>query len=104
MTESEESIAEAMKKDGWKKQFVAGEPRLSEAVQLYKEAGFEVILRDMPPVKASAENTKCGSETTCLTCFEGFERDYKIIHAYPVVTQNELFPAAVRVGHLLNSW
>ena len=60
MTESEESIVEAMKNDGWKKQFVANEPRLSEAVALYKEAGFEVALRDMPPAKGPAEGTVCG--------------------------------------------
>jgi hypothetical protein len=29
-------------KEGWTRQFMADEPRLSEAVELYKSLGFEV--------------------------------------------------------------
>jgi len=83
VTGSEKSITEAMEKDGWKKQFVENEPRLSEAVAMYKEAGFEVALRDMPPAKPPAGNTACGSERDCRTCFEGFEHQYKMIFTRP---------------------
>ena len=78
-----------MEKDGWKKQFVTNEPRLSEAVALYKEAGFEVALRDMPPAKIPVEDTARCSERDCRTCFEGFEHLYKIIFTRPVQNDRE---------------
>ena len=89
MTESEKSLTEAMKKDGWTKQFATNEPRLSEAVSIYKEAGFEVALRDMPSVKTNSGNTRCGSGRDCRTCFEGFEHLYKIIFTRPLENHNE---------------
>lgn len=68
--------------DGWKKQFVASEPRLSEAVQMYEEAGFEVMLKPLPV------NPECvvrpGNENEggdgCRACFEGSEYKYKIVY------------------------
>ncbi len=78
-----------MEKDGWTKQFVTNEPRLSEAVSLYKEAGFEVALRDMPSAKTNAGNARCGSGRDCRTCFEGFEHLYKIIFTRPLENINE---------------
>ena len=42
---------------GWKRCFVADEPRLSEAVETYEELGFEVTLVRPPP--GDAECTAC---------------------------------------------
>ncbi len=65
--------------EGWTKQFVACEPRLSEAVEMYKEAGFEVHLDPLP--KEAVCETCAGEENKdeCRLCFEGFEQLYKII-------------------------
>ena len=46
------SREEELKKEGWEKRFTADEPRLSEAVEQYKEIGFEVLLE---PVDTSSE-------------------------------------------------
>lgn len=73
---------ERLEKEGWVKQFVANEPRLSEAVDLYKELGFDVHLEPLP---AGQECDTCtGTEGyqekgECRVCFEGFEDQYKII-------------------------
>jgi len=37
---------EELKRQGWVRQFVTDEPRLSEAVELYKELGYEVHLEE----------------------------------------------------------
>lgn len=84
MTETEKSITEAMEKDGWTRQFVANEPRLSESVSIYREIGFEVALRNLPPADALAENPACHSAGKCQTCFEGFEHLYKLIFTKPM--------------------
>ena len=73
---------EALKKEGWIMQFIANEPRLSEAVDLYKELGFDVHLEPLPKGRecdacAGAEDQKERGE--CRVCFEGFEDQYKII-------------------------
>ncbi|RLC20080.1 MAG: hypothetical protein DRH56_10640 [Deltaproteobacteria bacterium] len=70
---------EQVERDGWQKRFVACEPRLSEAVEMYREAGFEVRLEPLP--KAASCNTCAGEETggECRVCFEGAEDQYKII-------------------------
>jgi len=72
-----ESLLENLEREGWTRQFTANEPRLSEAVALYKETGYEVHL---VPVVAGAGASKfpiIGSP--CTTCFEGVEDQYKII-------------------------
>lgn len=77
-----QSDRERLEKEGWVKQFVANEPRLSEAVDLYKELGFDVHLEPLP---AGQECDTCaGTEgyqekRECRVCFEGFEDQYKII-------------------------
>ena len=81
VTESLSRI-EALEKEGWVKQFVANEPRLSEAVNLYTELGFEVRLEPLP--KGQECDTCSGPEghlekEECRICFEGFEDQYKII-------------------------
>jgi hypothetical protein len=71
-----------LEKEGWVRQFVASEPRLSEAVDLYRESGFDVYLE--PLQKGGECHTCAGMENRneqgeCRVCFEGFEDQYKII-------------------------
>lgn len=63
MTKEEELI-----KEGWERQSVLSEPRLSEAVEMYKELGFEVRVE---PV-----DVECMDED-CKECFVG--EDCKVI-------------------------
>jgi hypothetical protein len=70
----------------WKKQFITNEPRLSEAVKMYKEAGFEVRLEPLPKNQESKICHACEeeSESECFRCFEGSENQYKIIYTRPL--------------------
>ena len=52
------SPEDALLKDGWKRQTVIGEPRLSEIVQNYKAMGFEVHVEEF---KVEGEGEGCGS-------------------------------------------
>jgi hypothetical protein len=47
-------------KDGWVRQTIIGEPRLSEIVQNYKAMGFEVHV----------EEFKTEGDSGCTTCFD----------------------------------
>ena len=67
-------------KAGWTKRFFAIEPRLSEAVELYRSMGFEVHLEPLPLVESVSANE--GSQE-CKPCFKGFEDQYKIIFTRP---------------------
>lgn len=40
---------EELKRQGWIRQFTASEPRLSEAVELYRSLGYEVRLEPAVP-------------------------------------------------------
>ena len=83
MTGDRERI-DALEKQGWTMRFVAGEPRLSEAVEMYRHAGFEVLLEPLPK---NAECKSCpGVETDseCRVCFDGFEDQYTIIFTRPL--------------------
>ncbi len=81
--------------EGWTRRFVACEPRLSEAVEMYKQAGFEVHLEPLP--KEPECETCAGEEEKdeCRICFEGFEEMYKIIFTKPreggAESEDELF-------------
>jgi hypothetical protein len=88
--ETEKNITEAMEKAGWTRQFIANEPRLTEAVSMYKETGFEVTLRDVPPADTPAGNTACGSGADCRTCFEGLEHLYKMIFTRPLQNSDQI--------------
>lgn len=67
-------------KDGWTRRFVANEPRLGEAVELYRSMGYEVYLEPLPPVDSDSAEEESGE---CRTCFKGFEDQYKIIYTRP---------------------
>ena len=83
-----------LEKEGWTRRFVAGEPRLSEAVEVYNQAGFEVCLQPFPTKEGECE-TCPGEEKSdqdgkeCRVCFEGSEDQYKIIYTRPVMGKTE---------------
>jgi len=77
--ESEKESIEALQHQGWTKQFTACEPRLSEAVELYKQSGFEVHLEPLPPVGETPDNAQAITDGQCQKCYEGVEDQYSII-------------------------
>ncbi|MCP4668156.1 MAG: hypothetical protein GY849_17540 [Deltaproteobacteria bacterium] len=73
-----------LQQEGWQKQFAAKEPRLSEAVETYKEAGFDVHLEPLTEeAECESRADKEEEEKTCRICFEGFEDQYRIIFTRP---------------------
>ena len=78
---NQESRLDILERKGWTRQFVANEPRLSEAVELYKETGYEVHLEPMPTKGKPADLPMTGSD--CIVCFEGTEDQYKIVFTRP---------------------
>jgi hypothetical protein len=82
MGDESRSGIEELENQGWVRQFVASEPRLSEAAALYTELGFEVHLEPLPKGQecATCSGTEGHEESgDCRVCFEGFEDQYKII-------------------------
>jgi hypothetical protein len=63
---------EELKKEGWEKRFTMDEPRLSEAVELYKGIGFEVLIE---PVDTTSEE--------CTSCLTAMSDRYKTIYTRP---------------------
>jgi hypothetical protein len=66
---------------GWEKRFVACEPRLSEAVELYRDIGFEVRLEPLPD-KEDLEESSCEA-SGCTACFDVDRERYRIIFTKP---------------------
>jgi hypothetical protein len=64
-------------REGWTRRFVASEPRLSEAVELYRSMGYEVYLEPLPVVDCTSADEESGE---CRACFKGFEDRYKTIY------------------------
>ncbi len=87
--EKQKSRFEILQHEGWNKQFIADEPRLSEAIELYKQSGFEVHLESVP---AKNEINQCpqGEAGECRVCFEGNEDQYKIIYTRQKDDVNDL--------------
>jgi len=67
-------------KEGWTRRFVTNEPRLSEAVELYRSMGYEVHLEPLPTSDSDSADEE---SEECRTCFKGFEDQYKIIYTRP---------------------
>ncbi len=65
--------------EGWTRRFTAKEPRLSEAVDMYRDSGFEVLLEPLSRETGAGE----GESDECRICFEGFEDQYMIIFTRP---------------------
>ena len=62
---------EELKMQGWARQFVTDEPRLSEAVELYKSLGYEVRLES-----SSFEEVN----QVCKNCLQSDCEKYKTIY------------------------
>ena len=80
---SEETITRTLEDRGWRRQFVATEPRLSEAVEMYRELGFQVHLEPLPTPEKTSSGQPQGTEIKCHACFEGSEDHYRIIFTKP---------------------
>ena len=81
--DKENSSTALLEKKGWTRCFIACEPRLSEAIDMYKQAGFDIHLeslsKELDCKKCPGENL----ENECQICFEGFEYQYKVIFTRP---------------------
>jgi hypothetical protein len=74
MTKREEDLLA----EGWERRFVATEPRLREAVELYEEIGFDVLLEPLPR-EEELKGAGC-EESGCTACFDVDRARYKIIY------------------------
>ncbi|MBI5018100.1 MAG: hypothetical protein HZB55_21760 [Deltaproteobacteria bacterium] len=63
--------------EGWTRQNVASEPRLSEAVETYESLGFEVLL--VPVLQECASEGEAGRCTACFGADENPDR-YQVIY------------------------
>jgi hypothetical protein len=68
---------------GWTRRFIACEPRLSEAIELYRESGFDVLLVDLLSEKAGIGCIKRKDKYECRECFTDVEEKYRIIYTKP---------------------
>lgn len=92
---SEETITRTLELRGWRRQFVAAEPRLSEAVEMYRELGFQVHLEPLPAQGKTSHGQPQGTEIKCRACFEGSEDQYRIIFTKPAGNSENLSEAAL---------
>jgi hypothetical protein len=83
MNATTSSRLDVLKREGWTRQFVASEPRLSEAVATYEELGFEVHLEPLLSDGEPALLPLIDSGDECAKCFDGFQEQYKIIFTRP---------------------
>ena len=74
MTKREEELAA----QGWERRFVANGQRLDEAVELYGQIGFDVLLEPMPTAD-KLKNAGC-EESGCTACFDVDRERYRIIY------------------------
>lgn len=65
-----------LESQGWTRRFVAEEPRLSEAVELYRSLGMEVLLESVDP-------TELRQEGQCQICLERSCDKLKVIYTRP---------------------
>ena len=68
------SREEALRREGWVRQFTADEPRLSEAVELYQSLGLEVHLEPVVPGEL---------DEACQACFQVDGHRCKTIYTRP---------------------
>ena len=78
-THSEKARVAALEQEGWTRCFEACEPRLSEAVNIYKEAGFEVCLEPLLKEAKHIDSQPNRAQNVCRACFKGNEDQYKTI-------------------------
>ena len=73
-----------LEQEGWQRRFIACEPRLSEAIDIYREASLEVLLEPLPEESDRDECPGSNSEEECRVCFSGQEERYRIIFVRPL--------------------
>jgi len=59
--------------EGWTKQSMHDEPRLSDVVEMYAEMDLEIHLEPFDP----------GNEQGCVECMRGSPEDYRTIYTRP---------------------
>ncbi len=74
MTKREEELLA----EGWERRFVATDPRLGEAVELYGEIGFDVLLEPLP-TEQELKGAGC-EESGCTVCFDIDRERYRVIY------------------------
>ncbi|EFK09279.1 conserved domain protein [delta proteobacterium NaphS2] len=79
----EKTITETLENQGWQRRFAAAEPRLTEAVEMYRELGFQVHVEPLPTQEKGPDEQAQEDETTCRACFAGYEDQYSIIFTRP---------------------
>ena len=92
---SEDTISKTLEQQGWCRRFVAAEPRLSEAVEMYRELGFQVHLEPLPAQEKTSNGQPKNTEIKCHTCFEGSEDHYRIIFTKPAESSENPSEAAL---------
>ena len=75
----------ALETEGWLRRFTASEPRLSEAVQTYRDLGLEILLVPILDVCRAEGKTDDAEITSCISCFEADDDPdkYKVIFTRP---------------------
>ncbi|MFH1481435.1 MAG: hypothetical protein ABIG67_09205 [Pseudomonadota bacterium] len=77
------SKIQELEKDGWTQRFVACDPRLSEAVEIYKASGFDVRLEPLSKGADCLDWAGQEGQGECRVCYEGEEDRYRIIFTRP---------------------
>jgi len=68
------SREDELKKEGWTRQSVLSEPRLSEVVELYESMGLEVRVEPVDLEELDEE---------CKACFEADPESCKVVYTRP---------------------
>lgn len=63
-----------LRAQGWKRACVAGEPRLSELVDTYREIGYEVRLEPFLKVCTDSDCTECFKDDKSSPCMVIYTR------------------------------
>ncbi len=75
---TEKSRREILEAEGWTRQFIASEPRLSEAKDAYEEMGLEVRFERVEPEDLDQECKDCFEmDDSCRTIFTRPRREGK---------------------------
>lgn len=78
-----QSAIEKLERDGWTRRFIADEPRLSEAAEVYRDSGFDVHLEPLPEGEGNETSAGEGDAGVCRICFEGTGSSNMILFTRP---------------------
>ncbi len=71
MNETELQAPQAPILEGWEARFIGSEPRLGEVAEMYREIGFEVLIRPF-------DTGNC--DGCCTTCFGDPADETKVVY------------------------